>query len=145
MYIIRARGGDDVIIASKGNYGYVDGDMGDDTLVGNRRRDHLEGGMGRDRLDGAGGTDGLRGGADQDTFIFRASSGQDYVSDFNTNGQDHDVIQIAKSYGIGSFRELMTSHVAEDGRDLIITLDETSAIHLTDVRSSELTASLFDL
>ena len=47
---------------------------GDDQIVGTRSNDWLEGGAGNDFLTGGGGGD---------TFVFRANSGHDTVTDFN--------------------------------------------------------------
>ncbi len=58
------------------------GDAGNDILLGDAGNDWLHGGDGNDRLEGGRGNDQLAGGLGADRFTFRASFGQDAITDF---------------------------------------------------------------
>jgi Ca2+-binding RTX toxin-like protein len=94
----------------------INGGGGNDTLLGGNGQDTIVGGSGRDRiigdeLTGAASRDTLTGGADADTFVFikpgqqatdfgmigtvRTVSIMDRITDFDTDGTDHDFIEVA--------------------------------------------------
>jgi hypothetical protein len=66
----------------------VDGEDGDDVLIGGTGADVLSGGDGDDRIDGGAGDDVLTGGAGRDRFVFGVGmQGADRITDF-TYGSD---------------------------------------------------------
>jgi Ca2+-binding RTX toxin-like protein len=60
-----------------------------DRLVASSGDDVISGGRGDDWIEGAGGNDTLTGGAGRDTFAFRADSGHDTITDFDTANPDY--------------------------------------------------------
>src|SRR3546814_291079 len=77
--------GDDIL------YGF----SGNDTLLGGVGSDELFGDEGNDRIEGGAGDDGLIGGLGDDTFVFRAGSGHDWLSDFEAGASSDDVLEFA--------------------------------------------------
>jgi len=76
----------DLLRGNKGN-DYLSGIGGEDLLFGKLGDDSLDGGSSADTLEGGKGDDQLTGGIGQDTFVFRATSEHDTISDFDTNGE----------------------------------------------------------
>jgi serralysin len=99
---------------------------------------------GDDRIVGGAGDDRLYGGAGADVFAFDASSGVDWIGDFNT-GAGHDVIAIQKNVngsGIVDFATLATrAHDSQSG--LVVDLGGANELHLTGVTLADLNAGLF--
>src|SRR5262249_3818443 len=87
--------GNDVFIGTGGAAANVDGDDGNDRLVGGSNADHLFGsegndrligGAGNDRLDGGLGVDTLPGGPGRDHFVFDTGlTNVDVITDFQVN------------------------------------------------------------
>jgi Ca2+-binding RTX toxin-like protein len=50
--------------------GKLNGDSGDDTLIGSNGADSIQGGSGKDRIDGKNGADDLRGGSNTDALLY---------------------------------------------------------------------------
>ncbi len=78
----------------------VEGDQGNNALVGKNLNDNLfgfegndtlTGNAGNDLIVGGAGNDSLNGGAGQDTFRFRAGDGNDTIGDFDINS---DILEI---------------------------------------------------
>ena len=84
---VYAAGGNDTVTGGSGA-DFLWGEAGNDTIVGNAGNDVLVGGTGSDVLTGGPGTDAIYGnsgnGGDgvQDTFVFGAGWGTDFVFDF---------------------------------------------------------------
>jgi Ca2+-binding RTX toxin-like protein len=92
----------------------VNGDSGDDFLVGNTGNDMIYGGSGNDFIRGDAGNDTLCGGCGDDTFFFGATTGNDTVLDF---GGD-DVID-ARGMGLTNWAAVEASLTfAADGATL---------------------------
>ncbi len=92
---INGTGLDDIVIGRDGvNNNTINGNEGNDVLIGGNGNDKLNGGTGNDVLMGGGGADQLAGGAGNDTFLFKAISdstpgaSHDTITDF-THGSDH--------------------------------------------------------
>ena len=123
------------------------GQWGDDVLTGGAGNDALLGdewlaGGGNDVLDGGAGNDWLYGGNDNDTFVFRAGSGLDTVTDFGQAG-DHDVIRF-EGGPFASFDALAASGaMTQSGADVIIALNAADQITLSNVTLSDLDAGDF--
>ena len=86
--------GDDKLIGDQSK-NKLYGRLGDDTLIGHGGTDRLYGGEGQDRLNGGVGDDYLFGGSDQDVFV--ASLGHDIVRDFEL-GQDRIQVDSFSNY-----------------------------------------------
>jgi Ca2+-binding RTX toxin-like protein len=98
---LNGTGLDDILIGRDGANNTINGNEGNDVLIGGTGNDKLNGGTGNDVLMGGGGADQLTGGAGNDTFLFKAISdstpgtGHDTITDF-THGSDHiDISAIA--------------------------------------------------
>jgi len=63
-------------------------------LVGSSGADIIDGGGGNDTLVGGAGTDYLTGGRGADTFVMRAHSGYDVITDFNAAEGDHILLDL---------------------------------------------------
>jgi Ca2+-binding RTX toxin-like protein len=90
------------------------GDTGNNALAGNDGDNRLSGGAGEDSIGGDKGRDVLTGGADADTFYFYKGDGGDRITDFDSTGIDHDVIDFAK-FGHLSFDDLMSMADSHNG------------------------------
>ncbi len=74
------------------HFGYIQGDDGNDTMLGGSENNDLRGSNGNDVLDGGGGADRLNGGGGNDTIYFdiddlrfgSVSGGADYDTAYNT-------------------------------------------------------------
>jgi Ca2+-binding RTX toxin-like protein len=68
-----------------------------EVLAGSSGADIIDGGGGNDTLIGGAGTDYLTGGRGADTFVVRAHSGYDVITDFNPGEGDHVVLDLGGS------------------------------------------------
>ncbi|MFC3645397.1 calcium-binding protein, partial [Planctobacterium marinum] len=71
---------------------YLVGTDNDDVLQGSDGGDIVLGGSGNDTLDGAAGNDLLVGGVGSDTYLFGYGSGQDRISEINSDNTDVNII-----------------------------------------------------
>lgn len=106
------------------------GNDGDDLLLGGGGNDWLFGGEGDDRLDGGFGNDHLTGGDGLDKFIFTGKSGNDVITDFNT---DEDMLQIQKSKVIKKIGDVIKHAKQLKNGDLEINLGKGNKIVLKNV------------
>lgn len=81
-----------------------------DTLAGSASSDSVQGGRGNDRLDGGADNDVLTGGAGADTFILRAGSGDDIVTDFDPAEGDRVM------FDYGTYSDVMVFGRLSDGQ-----------------------------
>ena len=133
-------GGNDVIAAGKGN-DVVFAGPGDDVLQGEAGNDLLFGEAGNDVIDGGSGNDVLRGGSGDDVFVFSDTFGRDIIEDFGLTKDDRDRIQF-NGDTFASFAAV-ASHMAQQGADVIITLDGNNSVTLLNTSLSSLTADKF--
>jgi Ca2+-binding RTX toxin-like protein len=126
------------------NLGHADSGRGDahgdtyvsvENLVGSLHNDTLTGNRFANTLDGGKGNDVLTGGAGADIFVFANGSGRDQITDFDTRGYQHDLIDISGLRGISSYRDLVGNHMRDLGRDLMIIADDGSRLIIDDVHS----------
>ena len=68
-----------------------------EVLVGSSGADTIDGGGGNDTIVGGAGTDYLTGGRGADTFVVRAHSGYDVITDFNAAEGDRIVLDLGGS------------------------------------------------
>ena len=102
---IAAGGGDDTVRGHAGNdtlmggagADHLYGNNGDDILHGGTDNDYLVGGSGNDTLYGGTGRDYLTGGSGNDTYRFARGDGHDTLSDFDTVGNNADVLQFGST------------------------------------------------
>ncbi len=97
---------------------FVDGNRGDDTLIGSAFADDLRGGKGADRLDGGGGADLLEGGRGVDTFVFADGYGADTVLDYEAG---KDIIDLTGVAGVNAFGDLLLTRI--DNKTVLIDFD----------------------
>ena len=110
------------------------GEGGDDTLNGGGGDDQIEGGAGRDRIVGGQGDDMLYGGLGPDTFVFNAGDGDDVIGDWDRG--DRAVLDIA-----GPPMAFNVSFT-EDGRDVVLHLDDGSSITWLEAELRDVEGSL---
>jgi Ca2+-binding RTX toxin-like protein len=111
-----------------------------DILIGDAGNNILQGGAGNDRLDGGAGDDRLTGGAGNDTFVIRAGSGHDTITDFASG---HDVVELhGGSFASGAD---VLAAAKQSGADVIITIDGNDSITLQHVNLADLHATDFNI
>ena len=98
--------------------GDLNGDAGNDILIGGAGDNALSGGNGEDILDGRGGSNSLNGGADTDTILVSGTSGPDTIT--TTHGAGTFNITGGLSAGNNSITSMQAVRVeAGDGADAI--------------------------
>jgi Ca2+-binding RTX toxin-like protein len=107
------------------------GTSGNDTISGTSGNDTIAGGQGNDTLSGAAG---------DDTFVFRASLGQDIVTDFTPG---HDVLEFRD--GIFADAAAALAAASASGSHTIITIDATTTVLLQNVALANLHAADFHI
>ncbi|MGB3759988.1 MAG: hypothetical protein WBA07_27040 [Rivularia sp. (in: cyanobacteria)] len=112
----------------------LNGGNGKDTLNGGAGNDTLVGGNGADNLTGGLGDDILTGGKGGDIFILAVGEGTDTITDF---GDGPDAIGLT---GGLTFNDLSFS-----GNDIIVTGSNEILAILTDVDTTTLSSSNFNL
>jgi Ca2+-binding RTX toxin-like protein len=117
--ILRAQAGNDTVLGGTGAdtlYGEdgndslvgetgadrLFGGYGDDALVGGSGDDYLSGDAGADRFDGGAGKDQLIGGAGADTYVFGKGSGQDTVTNYDSDVQGTNADKVLLGTGIAT-------------------------------------------
>ena len=136
--------GNDVLEGGEGN-DRLNGGFGRDTLNGGAGDDKLNGGWGNDVLSGGEGNDILTGGWGVDTFIF--DGGHDTIRDFDPGFEwwffslpgDQITIDVE---GVDSFEDLMAL-AEQDGRNIVIDINESDSLTLNNTRMSELESDMF--
>lgn len=149
---LRGGSGNDVLYGEAGN-DYLNGGVGDDTLYGGSGDDQilgqagsdnlfggsgndvLSGRMNADVLEGGQGNDVLSGGRDVDVFVFRADSGHDRITDFNTNAE---TLQF-----VGTGYNFSNVSVADNGGSARVQVGSV-VIDLDGVAASSIDATDFD-
>ena len=96
-------------------------------LYGSTSNDKLNVGPGNDLVMGRGGSD---------TFIFGTNLGKDVITDFQTTGSSHDVLQF--SHNTFSDFAAVLAHAAQVGSDTVITVDAVDTVTLKNVQLSSL-------
>ncbi|PKG84230.1 hypothetical protein CXF85_08990, partial [Colwellia sp. 75C3] len=100
---------------------YLDGQAGEDVLIGGDGDDVLSGGSGDDYLSGGEGNDFLIGGTGEDTFVWLENdSGVDHVSDFDLNEDVldlSDILHISDGDNLNDFLDFDSN-----GTDTTITV-----------------------
>ncbi|WP_051371879.1 calcium-binding protein [Leisingera aquimarina] len=138
----RAEGGSgNDTISGEGGGDKLTGGAGRDVLKGGGGRDKLFGGSGKDLLKGGGGNDKLNGGTGNDKLIgnsgaddFIFSSGFDLVVDFG----GRDQVDLRKASGISDFDDLISNHVRQGSKGVVITDDDGDAMRLNGIEISDL-------
>jgi Ca2+-binding RTX toxin-like protein len=109
----------------------INGQGGDDTLVGGSGAETLNGGNGTDLIDGNGGADRIRLGAGDDRFVWDPGDGSDVVD----GGDGHDTMAFNGSAATEQFRLSANGPHARFTRDVgAITMD-LDGIEQVDVAS----------
>jgi Ca2+-binding RTX toxin-like protein len=112
----------------------------DNAIVGNAAANTLRGGSGNDSLWGYGGNDTLFGDQGADTFVITAGFGKDMIADFGTSGTGDSVRFLAGTFS--SFDDLM-SHAAQQGSNVVFTLDANNSVTLQNTQLAALSAQSF--
>ena len=122
----------------------LDGGAGDDVLRGGVGDDTLDGGADNDTLEGGLDDDSLTGGTGDDVFIFKNSSGQDVITDFDNPGAGAgDVIHILSDINSSGFTQFSDLTLSQNGADTVIDLDPANpGTHIITIENT--TATNFD-
>lgn len=111
-------------------------------IIGNDGANMLHGGAGDDVLLGLGGDDLLFGDAGNDRFLFGPAFGHDVIGDFAGNGaKPGDTVEFSAGT-FSSFNDLM-AHAAQQGTDVVFTLDANTSLTLHNVQLASLSAQDF--
>nr|WP_321483046.1 hypothetical protein [uncultured Cohaesibacter sp.] len=119
------------------NIGVIAGSDYDDILIADGNWNGLYGGAGNDILNGKGGNDYYSGGEGNDTFVFEANCGNDTIYDFTAGAGTDDVIDLSAISGATSFAAVL-SVAADQGDDVLLTLDSDNSLLLKDVSIADL-------
>ncbi|GLT10663.1 hypothetical protein GCM10007928_28950 [Sulfitobacter porphyrae] len=121
------------------------GGQGNDLIEGGNGNDAMRGGAGFDRLDGGAGNDVLVGLFNADTFVFvdmAGGFGNDTINDFDaTNPLER--IDLSAVHAITDFNDLITHHVQQIGRSVLIDAGDNSSILLLGVSLGDLDGTDF--
>jgi Ca2+-binding RTX toxin-like protein len=159
---VNAGGGDDTVRIDDANGAFttskptrIDGQRGDDTLLGGSGDEVLVGGRGNDRVDGNGGADTAFLGSGDDTFVWDPGDGSDIVegqagSDtlvFNGSG-GNEIMSATAFFGRVSFTRNL-GNIAMDLNGIetidVNALDGTDSITVNDVGGTDLKRVNVDL
>lgn len=116
------------------------GNAAANVITGNAGSNRIIGLGGMDTLDGGAGNDTLQGGTNNDSFVFRAGSGKDIVTDFTDAA---DLINLSFYEGIDDFGDL-AGKIKQKGADTVITLLDGDKITLGNFTATNLTVADFD-
>ncbi|WP_316862479.1 calcium-binding protein [uncultured Cohaesibacter sp.] len=108
-----------------------------DTLVANDDWNGLSGGAGDDILNGKGGDDYLYGDAGNDTFVFADGDGNDSIEDFIAGAGTDDVIDLSNVVSLSDYASVLAV-AADQGSDVLLTIDADNSILLRDVSVADL-------
>jgi len=126
----------------------LNGGDGADTLIGGGGNDSLNGGNGNDILNGGAGNDTLFGGAGNDIFVFAPGFGADTISnvggvfDSNPTGGQDRIDVTALGITAANFSQHVT--IAQNGANVLITIDGVNTITLLGVTSTGVNAVTSD-
>ncbi len=125
---------------SNNMFGYIsansltlDGDAGNDWILGSNQADTLIGGLGNDTLTG-----GLGG----DTFRFSTDCGLDRIMDFSAGAGLNDVLACDFGMSFDTLAELLAV-ATQVGGDTVITINATTVLILAGVQKTALVADDF--
>ena len=110
--------GNDAIKGGSGNDTLYGGN-GNDNLQGNEHNDTLYGDAGNDTLDGGSGNDYLSGGSGADVYLFAKGSGQDTISNYDSDAVGTNPDTILLGAGIAT----TGVSLSRQSDDLIISLN----------------------
>jgi len=136
---VDAGGQADIVYLGEGN-DLAKGGGGADEIYGEAGQDRIFGNNGKDLIDGGADDDILTGGNKADTFVFRAGSGSDIITDFAAG---EDVIRLEASTGVLDFQDVQD--VANQiGTDLVLRLTSGDNVILEDTTLSQLSSGDFE-
>jgi parallel beta-helix repeat protein len=113
------------------------------SLTGNTLANHLTGNRFDNILDGRAGADRLTGGGGADTFVFSSRSGRDTITDFDTTGANHDVVDLRGLLNVQNASDLWDNHIRQSGADVLIIGNSADVLRLEDVALADLDAQHF--
>lgn len=123
--------------------GYADG------VVGNALGNYMKGSARGESFDGAGGNDVFTGGGGGDSYIFRANSGFDLITDFRPGGSSNVAINpdAVRLTGYGQFTtfEQVKAAMSQVGSDVVLKLDANNAVKFAGTTISAFTSDNFQL
>ena len=133
-------GRDDDFLTGDSGDDHIKGDDGWDRLYGGNGADFLEGGSGDDVLVGGAGDDILIGGAGNDHFLYRSTSGDDIIYQFERNS---DVVDLRLLPEAIAFRDLTIVDLEDDCGAVISHPALDGTITIMGTAASDLSASNF--
>jgi len=138
-WLLGGQGADSINASASTGHNIVNGNLGDDRLVGGSGGDTLRGGQGDDVIVGGSGgdwisgdkgSDTLTGGGGADIFHHSAAAGVSTITDFNLGEGDRLQFDAGTSY-----------HTAQVGADVVVSLDGGAQVILQHTQLSSLTGS----
>ena len=123
----------DQLIGATFHTNRLQGNAGNDTVIGGPLPDHLEGGIdhdlltgfgGSDTLDGGSGNDTLEGGEGGDRYFYSANGGHDRIVDVDPRQSDPDGVVFS------SLRSTSLTRVQRDGANLQLHFGSTNSLLL---------------
>ena len=125
----------------------IHGRDGIDLIFGGAGADRILGGSESDTISGDSGADVMTGGNSADVFVFQGTFGGDRITDFDSTGADHDVIQISNA-AIADFASLLAhatqvSNATQTGIDTLIVAGLAGSIRLNGVLIADLVSDDF--
>lgn len=124
----------DVLINTQNTSNYtINGNDGDDVLIGGSAIDNLNGENGNDILVGRGGVDALSGGAGADTFMFRSGefgvANADNISDYNfAQGDKIDLTDLLNALYAGAQTSAAVQLVDGAGGNVTVQVDTNTGV-----------------
>ncbi|MCA1953157.1 MAG: endonuclease/exonuclease/phosphatase, partial [Hyphomicrobiales bacterium] len=137
---VQGGAGNDELHGRDGN-DRIEGGSGNDILNGGAGDDVLAGGSGTDVILGGAGQDVLNGGSGRDVFIFKAGFGRDVIEDFAASGPDADILSVSSA--LFADAAALLGAAEQVGGDVVITIDDETALTLRNVQLSALGAEDF--
>jgi Ca2+-binding RTX toxin-like protein len=128
-------------LSGGGGQDVMHGGAGDDSLKGGPQATKMYGDDGNDRLESGTGSEFLSGGAGNDTFVFRPNFGKDTITDFQNSNGVQDIIRF--DHTLFADFSAVQSHMAQDGSNVVITLDAHNTVEIQNTSLSQLHASDF--
>jgi Ca2+-binding RTX toxin-like protein len=113
------------------------------SLTGNGAANRLTGNAAANILDGRAGADWMTGGMGADTFVFATGSGRDRITDFDTIGNGHDVVDLQGLLNIAGLDDLWANHLRQVGADVLVISDRADVLRLQNVTLADLDARHF--
>lgn len=132
--------GDDIVFGGGGD-DTITGGEGSDTIFNGAGDDIVDGGAGADTLQGNAGNDTLTGGDGADVFSFKASDGNDFISDFDVGTDILNLSRVQSNFAdVGEVSEASVETNVAGQAGVLIDLGGGDSVFLAGVSLTEMDA-----